>query len=300
MRRHRGSTLPVPDDAAGAVIVERVDVSRLRPVGRRPSLGSYLAQLWQRRFFIWADSRARASAENRNTILGRFWLVGKPLLDGLTFFLIFGLLLKASRGVENYIGFLLVGVFMFASSSTALTGGAAVMSSGRTLIRGFAFPRAAIPLAFAVRETLSMVPRLLTMFALIMLIPPHALPTRTWLLFPVLLVLQLMLNTGLVLYAARFTFAVPDLRLVLGFFTRLWMYGSGVMYSIERFVSHPTVMQVLELNPAYCVLEISRDLLLYDTMPELRLWLTLVAWAVATPVLGFLYFWQGEEEYGRE
>ncbi len=146
-----------------------------------------------------------------------------------------------------------------------------------------------------------MVPRLLTMFALIMLIPPHALPTRTWLLFPVVLLLQLMLNTGLVLYAARFTFAVPDLRLVLGFFTRLWMYGSGVMYSIERFVSHPTVMQVLELNPAYCVLEISRDLLLYDTdaggeplVDPRRLG------GRATPVLGFLYFWQGEEEYGRE
>ena len=86
----------------------------------------------------------------------------------------------------------------------------------------------------------------------------------------------------------------------LGFFTRLWMYGSGVMYSIERFVSHPTVMAVVEINPLYCVLEISRDLLLYDTMPALRLWLTLGAWAVATPVLGFLFFWQGEEEYGRD
>ncbi|GIL34732.1 ABC transporter permease [Phycicoccus sp. DTK01] len=300
MRRHRGTTLSTPPDEPGAVVVERVDVSRLQPVGRRPPLGSYVAQLWQRRYFIWADSRARALSENRNTILGRFWLVGKPLLDGLTFFVIFGLLLKVSRGIDNYIGFLLIGVFMFSWSSSSLSGGAAVMSSGRNLIRAFAFPRAAIPLAYATRETFSMVPRLLTMFALIMLIPPHTLPTRTWLLFPVVLLLQLMLNTGLVLYAARFTFAVPDLRLVLGFFTRLWMYGSGVMYSIERFVSHPTLMTIFELNPAYCVLEISRDLLLYDTMPEASLWLTLVAWAVATPVLGFLYFWQGEEEYGRE
>ena len=298
MKRSRDATLAlVADDA---LVVERVDVSRLRPVGRRPGLGSYLAQLWQRRHFIWADARARAYSDNRNTILGRFWLVGRPLLDGLTFFLIFGLLLNASRGVENYIGFLLIGVFMFASSSASLTGGAGVMTAGRTLIRGFAFPRAAIPIAYAVRETLAMVPRLAVMFALILVVPPHALPSRTWLLFPVLLVLQLLLNTGLVLYAARFAFAVPDLRLVLGFFTRLWMYGSGVMYSIERFVSHPTVMAVVEINPLYCVLEISRDLLLYDTMPALRLWLTLGAWAVATPVLGFLFFWQGEEEYGRD
>ncbi len=35
-------------------------------------------------------------------------------------------------------------------------------------------------------------------------------------------------------------------------------------------------------------------------MPDPKLWLTLAAWAVATPVLGFLYFWQGEEDYSRE
>jgi len=29
------------------------------------------------------------------------------------------------------------------------------------------------------------------------------------------------------------------------------------------------------------------------------LWFTLGAWAVVTPVLGFVYFWQAEEEYGR-
>ena len=85
-----------------------------------------------------------------------------------------------------------------------------------------------------------------------------------------------------------------------GFFSRFWMYGSGVMYSIERWVEHPTALAVMQVNPAYCVLEISRDLLLYARMPDLTLWLTLAAWAVVTPLLGFLYFWQGEEAYGRE
>jgi teichoic acid transport system permease protein len=272
----------------------------MTPVGRRPPLGRYLRSLWSRRYFIWADSRARAFTGNRDTILGRFWLVGRPLLDGATYFLIFGVLLNASRGVDNYTGFLLVGVFMFVWSGQSLNSGATAMTTGRNFIRGFAFPRAAIPLATALRETIAMGPRLATMLVLILALPPHARISWYWLLFPAVLVLQGAFNTGLVLYAARLTHAVPDLRVLIGFSTRLWMYGSGVMYSIERFVDHPTALAVMELNPAYCVLEISRDLLLYATMPDTRLWLTLLAWAVATPVLGFLYFWQGEEEYGRE
>jgi teichoic acid transport system permease protein len=298
VRPHRSRDLrhPLADDP----VVERVDVSRLAPVGRRPHLGSYVRQLWGRRYFIWADSRARAFAGNKDTLLGRFWLVGRPILDGFTYFLVFGVLLNASRGIQNYIGFLMVGVFMFSFSSRALTDGAAAMVSGRNIVKAFSFPRAAIPLALILRSSISMVPVVLTMLAMILVIPPHAPLSWYWLLFPVVFLLQVLFNTGLTLYAARLAHAVPDLRLVLGFVSRFWLYGSGVMFSIDRWVTHPTVLAVLQLNPAYCVLEITRDLLLYARMPQVSLWLTLTAWAVVTPLFGFVYFWQGEEEYGRE
>jgi teichoic acid transport system permease protein len=294
--RSRDPLDPLADDP----LVERVDVSRLSPVGRRPPLGSYVRQLWGRRYFIWADSRARAFAGNKDTLLGRFWLIGRPILDGVTYFLVFGVLLNASRGIQNYIGFLLIGVFMFSFSARALTGGAGAMSGGRNMVKAFSFPRAAVPLALILRETISMLPVVLTMMVMVLVIPPHASLSPYWLLFPLVFLLQMMFNTGLTLYAARLTNAVPDLRLVLGFFTRFWMYGSGVMYSIDRWVQHPTALAVMQLNPAYCVLEITRDLLLYERMPQVSLWLTLTAWAVVTPLLGFVYFWQGEEEYGRE
>jgi teichoic acid transport system permease protein len=31
----------------------------------------------------------------------------------------------------------------------------------------------------------------------------------------------------------------------------------------------------------------------------LQLWLTGLGWAVVVGVLGFIYFWRGEKEYGR-
>ncbi|KQU68208.1 ABC transporter permease [Phycicoccus sp. Root101] len=282
------------------VQLEVVDISRLKPVGQRAALGSYIHQLWHRRHFITADSRARAFAGNRDTLLGRFWLVGKPVLDGLTYFLIFGVLLGTARGIDNYIGFLLIGVFLFSFTSASLNGGAGVMAGGKNLIRAFSFPRASIPLALALRQAISMFPVVIAMLVMIVVIPPHAKITWLWALFPVVFLLQVCLNSGIILYTARLTSALPDLRLVIGFASRFWMYGSGVMYSIDKFVTHPQLLAVLEFNPAFCVLEISRDLLLYGTMPDLKLWLTLGAWAIVTPVLGFLYFWQGEEEYGRE
>jgi teichoic acid transport system permease protein len=291
-----GSPLEQIDD----INLESVDVSRLRPVGQRPPIGAYVRSLWGRRHFIVADSRARAFSGNRDTLLGNAWLVGRPVLDGLAYFLIFGVILGTSRGVDNFIGFLLVGVFLFSFTSRCLTGGAGVMASGKNLIRAFAFPRAAIPIALVLREAISVIPVIVTMLVMIVAIPPHATITWRWALFPLVLLLQLMFNAGLVFYAARITSAVPDLKMLLNFMSRFWLYGSGVMFSLDRFITHPTVLEVLQYNPAYCVLELSRDLLVYGRTPELTLWLTLGAWAVVTPVLGFLYFWAAEEDYGRE
>jgi teichoic acid transport system permease protein len=299
VRTHSG-TRQSPLEALDEVIFESVDISRLKPVGERPAIGAYIGQLWERRYFIWADSRARAFSGNRDTLLGNLWLVGRPLLDGLAYYIIFGMLLKTSRGVENFLGFLLVGVFMFSFTSRSLTGGAAALSSGKNLLKAFSFPRAAIPLALVIRETISMLPVLFTMLAMVVVIPPHAEVTWRWGLFPLVFLLQGSFNAGLVLYAARLASALPDLKLVIGFFSRFWLYGSGVMFSLEKFVTHPTLMSVLELNPAYAVLELSRELLVYGTTPSIKLWATLGAWAVVTPILGFLYFWQAEEDYARE
>jgi teichoic acid transport system permease protein len=294
--RERVSPLADVED----INLETVDISRLHPVGTRPPLPEYVRALWGRRHFIVADSRARAFSGNRDTLLGNSWLIGRPVLDGLAYFLIFGMLLGTSRGVENYIGFLLVGIFMFSFTSRCLTNGATVMSTGKNLIRAFAFPRAALPIALVLREALSMLPVIGAMFLMIITIPPHANMTWRWLLFPAVLALQMLFNSGLVFFAARLTSAVPDVRMLLNFIARFWLYGSGVMFSLERFVTHPTVLEIVQLNPAFCVLELCRDLLVYGTNPDPKLWITLGAWAVVTPVLGFLYFWQAEEEYARE
>ncbi|WP_255218292.1 ABC transporter permease [Janibacter terrae] len=290
-----------PSDMETTPQTRYVDVSRLHPVGRRPALSAYLRGLWHRRAFIVADARARTFTTNRDMLLGNLWLIGRPLLDGATYFVIFGLIFGARDGVENFIGFLLIGIFLFGYTSRSLNSGITAVSTGKNLIRTFAFPRAVVPLATWLRESYSAIPSVLTMFALVILIPPHAEVTIWWALFPVVLLLQAGLNLGIVLYASRFGSIIPDSKVFVGFFSRLWMYGSGVMFSIERLSDgHPLVMSLSELNPLYCVLELSRDTLLYGSPGDTKLWVVLTTWALVTPLFGFLYFWHGEEHYGRE
>lgn len=272
----------------------------LLPVGRRPGLGDYLRQLWGRRHFVVADSRAKAYSGNRDMLLGNLWLVGVPILQGVVYYVIFALVLQTDRGIVNFTGFLLIGVFLFRYTTSCVTQGMTVMSASRGLITSFTFPRAAIPLSLLLRETLSMAPVLATLALLLLVVPPGTSITWTWLLFPPIFALHTMFVAGLVLYAARLGATVPDLRHLVSFLTRFWFYASGVFFSIDRFVDRGPWLAVLQNNPMYIVLDMSRDVLLYDTMPPLEHWALLLVWATITPALGFWYFWQGEEGYGHE
>jgi teichoic acid transport system permease protein len=55
-------------------------------------------------------------------------------------------------------------------------------------------------------------------------------------------------------------------------------------------------------NPLVVMVEIARQALLPTApaiMPTERLWVLAVAWAVIVGIGGFIYFWKGEQEYGR-
>lgn len=274
-------------------------LGHLRRIGQRPSLGDYTVQLWRRRHFIWADSKARSLSGHRGTFLGSAWLVLKPLLDGAIYALIFGFLFNTARGIANFPSYVIIGTFLFQVTSNCLNGGATSISGGANMVRAFAFPRAALPLSIVTRGVVSMAPMLLTMMVLILAIPPHGQVTWGWLLFPVVLLLQTLLNAGLSLIVARLAFQIPDFRLVLGVIIRILFYGSGVFYSTDRFVHHPWLQFAMESNPIFLVLDMSRDLLLYGRSPDLSSWIMLTERALLILLVGYVFFWWKEEDYGR-
>lgn len=64
-------------------------------------------------------------AQHMNTVLGNVWYLLKPVLQVGVYFLVFGLLLKTSRGIDNLICFLAIGVFSYGYMQKSITGCAA-------------------------------------------------------------------------------------------------------------------------------------------------------------------------------
>jgi len=258
----------------------------------------YTRRLWDRRWFIAAYATASNGVGYEGSFLGQAWQLLTPLLNIVVYFLIFGLLLHTSRGIPNYIAYLSVGVFVWSFTSGSLISGAKAITSNLGLVRALQFPRAVLPLSTTLVALLQLI------YSMVVLVPILLLTgeplTPRWLLLVPAVVLQSLFCLGVALTVARFGARVPDTGQVLPFVARVWMYLSGVMYSVTLFAqSHPGwVSTVLLNNPGYVYIALARNALLVGNPATVRLWLIAIAWALGTVALGYLHFWRGEEEYG--
>ncbi|MEU6098561.1 ABC transporter permease [Streptomyces sp. NPDC047079] len=296
------SDRPSPDD--GLTAAELAAKYGLSVSGARPGLADYVRQLWGRRHFILAFSQAKLTAQYSQAKLGQLWQVATPLLNAFVYYLIFGLILKASRGMSHgtYIPFLVTGVFVFTFTQSSIMAGVRAISGNLGLVRALHFPRASLPVSFALQQLQQLLFSMIVLFAVAVGFGSY--PSLSWLLIVPVLVLQFLFNTGLALIVARMGAQTPDLAQLMPFVLRTWMYASGVMFSINNMlVGRPEwVIRALQVNPAAVYMDLMRFALIKDygagNLPP-HVWAIALFWAVAVFAGGFVYFWKAEERYGR-
>jgi teichoic acid transport system permease protein len=272
--------------------------------GARPPLREYVRQLWGRRHFILAFSQAKLTAQYSQAKLGQLWQVATPLLNAAVYYFIFGLILKASRGMDHgtYIPFLVTGVFVFTFTQSSVMAGVRAISGNLGLVRALHFPRASLPISFALQQLQQLLFSMIVVFVVAVAFGNY--PRLAWLLIVPALVLQFLFNSGLALILARMGAKTPDLAQLMPFVMRTWMYASGVMFSISgMLVGKPEwLIRLMQLNPAAVYMDLVRFALLdgygREHLPP-HVWAVALGWAVVVFAGGFVYFWKAEERYGR-
>ncbi|MFF2845422.1 ABC transporter permease [Streptomyces sp. NPDC058001] len=272
--------------------------------GARPTLPAYVGQLWRRRHFITAFATAKLTSQYSQAKLGQVWQVMTPLLNAAVYYFIFGVLMNTRRGVEDYVPFLVTGVFVFTFTQQSVMAGTRAISGNLGLVRALHFPRAALPVSFALQQLQQL---LFSMCALVVILLAFGVPpTPAWLLVAPVLVLQFTFNTGLALIVARMGSKTPDIAQLMPFLLRTWMYTSGVMWSIEKVVAGRDIPEfvkvLLECNPAAVYIDLMRFALIdsfHASQLPAHVWAWALGWALLAGVGGFIYFWKAEETYGR-
>ncbi len=174
-----------------------------------PPLRQYLAELRERRPFIWHLARTDLKAKNYGTVLGQFWIILDPLLAAGVYYLMRTIIKPVGGGAQRnlVLSHLIWAVFFFQFVQASMNYGARSLMNGRGMVLNSAFPRAVLPLQATLRALLDFLPTM-GVYAVFQYVlgQPFGLPL---IMLPVVIAIMTVLNMGLAFLLARLDRLLP-------------------------------------------------------------------------------------------
>jgi teichoic acid transport system permease protein len=263
------------------------------------SATEYLRQMWDRRFFAVTMPMETLRAKHQHTLFGNIWHLANPMMSVLTFYIVFGIILKADQGIENFVLWLMVGVTAFGLTSASISGGATALTANEGIMRSVRFPRALLPVSTIVGRLATFGIELVVL-AFFALVTGEGVSIR-WLALPLVLILQTAFNLGGAFIAARLNDSFNDIQQIIPFVFRLMMYAAGVMFPIRtvpEIQNNPTLKWLVDNNPIVQILDLWRWVFL-GTPVDLGVLIRLIIVTTVLLLWGFRFFRTNELIYGR-
>jgi teichoic acid transport system permease protein len=257
---------------------------------------AYAADLWSRREFAWYMAMGNLKSRNASTALGLLWWVLNPLLLGLVYFIVFGLIFIGNRP-EGFLAYLMSGMFVFQFTSMSMSGGANSILQNSKLLVNLRFPRLILPVAHLIEAGVGFLASLIVLFA--MVIPTGVVPGPEILLLVVPFTLQLVFNLGLAAVVARLAIPFRDINNLVPYLNRMWLYMSPIIWPLSYLDRVPRRLALLiDLNPMTGFLSLYRSGLLGYPFEWSALWGT-AAWSIGVGLVGVVLFVKYESRMAR-
>lgn len=185
-------------------------------------------------------------ARYRGSILGFFWSFVNPLLQLLTYGLVFTVILpvRHSPEMEPYLLFFFCGILPWTWFNSSLLEASGVLIAGGSLIKKVMFPAEVLPV---VTVLTNLVHFLLGLPILLLFLIATGRLEPSALLLPLPIVIQLVLTVGLALSVSALTVHFRDLQNILGHLLHLWFFASPVLYYYGTVTGKARML--LRLNP---------------------------------------------------
>jgi len=226
----------------------------------------------------------------KQSFLGIAWAMFTPLAMMLIFTFVFSRITKISTGEIPYPIFAYCGLLPWTFFSGSLTGATVSLVSNRSLVTKIYFPREVFPLAAILSKFVDFCIALVILFGLMIYfrVSFH----WTILLFPLLLVVQVLFMAGLAFFLSMGYLFYRDIKYIFDVIIMLWMFATSVIYPIN--VESPTLQRILMLNPMTPILDSYRSLILEGRIPNISSLSLPTVIAVAFFIIGWVWFHKSE------
>jgi lipopolysaccharide transport system permease protein len=226
----------------------------------------------------------------KQSFLGAAWSILQPLSATVILTLIFSRFLRVPTDGIPYPIFYYSALLPWTFLATAVSSGVTSLVSNMNLVTKIYFPREILPLAAILA---SLVDFLIASLIFVGMIILYQIPSSpSFVTVPLILLIQLTLVTGIVLFTSALTVSYRDIRFVVPVGLQLWMYMTPIIYPLsmvpERFRS------LYMLNPMAGVIDAYRRVILQGEWPQMNYLLLGAAVSVALLIVAYYYFKRAE------
>lgn len=259
-----------------------------------PAFSGKYGEVWRARALLAEMVRRDLRTRVSGAAMGRFWLIGRPVLFALAYFLIFGFVfepkLPAGVGREDgklaFAFFLLAGLVPWMAFAEALVTGAASMAGNGDLLRKTALPPILFPLqAVSVTALIYSVPLAMLLVAAM----AHGLGSwKSLFLVPVWFAVQCVVMLFFAVALGLMVAAFRDVEQLVGLTVGVGLFFAPIFYAAE----HAPVMlkSLIWANPYTPFANGYHALILRGEWPAILDAMLSAAWlAGSAAVAGVLY-----------
>lgn len=241
--------------------------------------------LYNYRLLLRSNVKKDIRGKYKASFLGVLWTFVNPLLTTLVYAIVFPFILKNTE--PHYVTFLIIGILPWTYFANTIIIGTTSILNNAGIIKKVYFPREILPISANMSGLVNFLISCLIIF--IFLICSGIWFSPYILFLPLIIFIQFIFQLGIILIVSAIDVYVRDAEYIINFLISMLFYLTPIVYSAKMFEGSP-IANLIRLNPMATIINSYRNVLFYQTFPEVKALLLTFGASLALLWIGFKIF----------
>lgn len=221
----------------------------------------------------------------KGSFFGFLWTFINPLLQLIVYSIVFSIILR--MGIENYGLFLFVALIPWIFFSSSIHAGSSCIVDNASLVNKIYFPREVLPISVVNSSFINMLYSFIIVIAAVIFYGENNIYIN-YIYLPVLFAVEYVIVLGITLIVSAVTVYFRDLSHILSILLMMWQFLTPVLYPVTMVPEE--YRYLFELNPMTNIILSYRDVLFYNTAPDIFLLFKSFLYGILLLIFGFIFF----------
>ncbi len=223
----------------------------------------FINELCKYREFLKTSIRKEFRGKYKKSFLGVFWSFLNPLFQLLVYAFVFPFIL--GNKIENYTVFLIVALMPWTFFNNTIIQSAACIVNNAGIVKKVYFPREILPISVTTSNLINFLITQVIVLAALMISGIGI--GKSIIIFPVIVLMQYILQLGLAFIFSAITVYVRDVEYIISIFMMLMFYLCPIVYEANMIPEN--FLTFFKFNPMFHIITFYRTILYNRKIPNL-------------------------------